>query len=65
MLSIKLYDRLKHWFWIQPQSDYKLVVTRDRQKPQPQSARRKTAMEVEADLRRIRDIYYLERRHIL
>lgn len=69
MLSLKLYDRLKTWFEIQPKSDKKSDVALKQKPPEIElesenQAKSRTALQVEEDLRRIRDQYYLSRPNV-
>ncbi|OUL18835.1 hypothetical protein [Nostoc sp. 106C] len=69
MLSLKFYDRLKSWFEIQPKSDKQSDVAVNQKQPDIQvesenQARRRTALQVEEDLRRIRDQSYLLRPNV-
>jgi hypothetical protein len=69
MLSLKLYDRLKTWFEIQPKSDKKSDVALKQKQSEIElesenQAKSRTALQVEEDLRRIRDQYYLSRPNV-
>lgn len=66
MFSLKLSDRLKTWFEIQRKSDKKSDVALNQKQSEIQlesenQAKSRTALQVEEDLRRIRDQYYLSR----
>ena len=65
-MSLKLYNRLKTWFEIQPKSDNTSDVVLNQKQSEIQlesdnQAKSRTALQVEEDLRRIRDQYYLSR----
>jgi hypothetical protein len=69
MLNFKLGNRPKNWFWIQPPSYKKSDVAINQNKPElepePDIAdKRKMALQVEADLRRIQEKIYLLRPNV-
>ncbi|BAY09756.1 hypothetical protein [Calothrix sp. NIES-2098] len=69
MFSLNLYDRLKTWFEIQPKSNKKSDVAINQKQSEIQlesetQAKRRTALQVEEDLRRIRDQFYLLRPNV-
>jgi hypothetical protein len=69
MLSLKFCDRLKTWFEIQPKSDQQSHVAHQHKQSQIEiqsenQAQHQTALQVEEDLRQIRDQYYLLRPNV-
>lgn len=69
MFSLKLYDRLKTWFEIQPKFGKKSDVALNQKQSEislesENQATSRTALQVEEDLRRIRDQYYLSRPNV-
>jgi len=69
MLNFKLPNRPKNWFWIQPQSYKKSDVAINQHEtelePEPDMiTKRKMALQVEADLRRIQEKIYLLRPNV-
>ncbi|BAT55437.1 hypothetical protein NOS3756_44240 [Nostoc sp. NIES-3756] len=69
MFNFKLNNSLKNWFWIQPQSYKKSNVAINQNEPELEpepeiEAKRKMALQVEEDLRRIKERIYLLRPNV-
>lgn len=67
MLNFKLPNLPKNWFWIHPQSYKQSNVAINQYEPELEpdlAAKRKMALQVEADLRRIKEKVYLLRPNV-